>query len=121
MNRKQIIDKHLKDLLSRRDKILTTINDELPLLANEGASIEDIELTNSDVTSSLVDSYSHELKAINQAIRNIEDNNYGICCDCEKNIPVARLEALPFALRCIPCQEKYELNREFERIKEEIS
>jgi RNA polymerase-binding transcription factor DksA len=31
------------------------------------------------------------------------------CINCRKKIPIARIEALPNATRCAPCQEKYEL------------
>jgi phage/conjugal plasmid C-4 type zinc finger TraR family protein len=32
----------------------------------------------------------------------------GICEDCGDRIPVARLEAAPWATRCVECQELYE-------------
>lgn len=32
----------------------------------------------------------------------------GICVDCDKGIPPARMKAKPGALRCISCQEDYE-------------
>lgn len=32
----------------------------------------------------------------------------GICEDCGDRIPVARLEAAPWAIRCVECQELYE-------------
>jgi len=33
---------------------------------------------------------------------------YGVCAGCAEPIPVARLRALPFAVRCLPCQERTE-------------
>ena len=41
-----------------------------------------------------------KLKAIEEALRKIADGNYGICEDCEEDIPVGRLNVMPFALRC---------------------
>jgi DnaK suppressor protein len=35
----------------------------------------------------------------------IEDGTYGTCQRCDQPIPEARLEALPFAMYCIECQE----------------
>ena len=34
---------------------------------------------------------------------------YGICEDCQEPISPARLHALPFARRCVVCQEQFEL------------
>jgi DnaK suppressor protein len=31
---------------------------------------------------------------------------YGACVDCGEDIPERRLEALPDALRCVPCQSR---------------
>ena len=38
----------------------------------------------------------------------LEDGKYGICVDCGKEIPAARLEALPEAIRCVEDQRRYE-------------
>lgn len=47
-----------------------------------------------------------ELREIAAAETRIADGRYGICADCGEVIPAARLEVLPFALRCVPCAEK---------------
>jgi DnaK suppressor protein len=36
----------------------------------------------------------------------LKNGVYGICVDCGEAIPERRLEALPDALRCVPCQSK---------------
>lgn len=36
---------------------------------------------------------------------------YGLCEDCHEPIPPARLEALPYATHCVPCQSKHEKGR----------
>jgi RNA polymerase-binding protein DksA len=38
-----------------------------------------------------------------EALERIEAKTYGICVDCGKNIPVARLEALPHTKLCVDC------------------
>lgn len=45
------------------------------------------------------------LNLIDDALRRIEENKYGNCESCEKPIPMKRLEAVPFAIYCIKCQE----------------
>ena len=49
-----------------------------------------------------------ELKAINAALRRMDEGNYGICGDCGEQIAAARLDVYPAAERCIDCQAKYE-------------
>lgn len=54
---------------------------------------------------------TREIEEINQieaALRRIEDGSYGQCVDCGVDIPTARLEVAPEAMRCIACQEKVE-------------
>ena len=36
----------------------------------------------------------------------LANGTYGLCVDCGEAIPDRRLEALPDALRCVPCQSK---------------
>jgi len=47
-----------------------------------------------------------------EARHRLAAGRYGLCADCGEAIPVARLQALPFAVRCLPCQERYEGGRE---------
>ena len=49
-----------------------------------------------------------ELMAIDAARGRIADGSYGECIDCGQPIPVERLKAQPTALRCVPCQSRYE-------------
>lgn len=49
-----------------------------------------------------------ELHAINAARERMEDGSYGECADCGTEIPYARLEVQPMAIRCINCQEVFE-------------
>ncbi len=53
--------------------------------------------------------YSQETQAqVDAVLHLLEEGRYGQCVDCEKPIPPGRLQALPFALRCLPCQESFE-------------
>jgi DnaK suppressor protein len=46
------------------------------------------------------------IEQITGALRRIADGTYGTCQNCDRNIPVERLEVLPHARFCVPCQEK---------------
>lgn len=49
-----------------------------------------------------------KLSLINEALLRFETNIYGICEDCEEEIPEKRLEANPCFLTCVFCAEKRE-------------
>ena len=49
-----------------------------------------------------------ELRQIADAKERIELGSYGVCIDCGRDIALARLQALPFSERCLPCQEAFE-------------
>src|SRR5689334_25213364 len=46
------------------------------------------------------------LRAIEQAIHRIDQGTYGICTDCEEEIKLARLDAVPWTRVCIQCKER---------------
>ncbi|MFW6026937.1 MAG: TraR/DksA C4-type zinc finger protein [Candidatus Woesearchaeota archaeon] len=48
------------------------------------------------------------LKKVNMALNLIKKNKYGICQNCNKNINLERLEAIPYSLLCKGCNEKEE-------------
>jgi RNA polymerase-binding transcription factor DksA len=45
-----------------------------------------------------------ELDQVRTARERLEQGQYGICQDCGKIIPAARLQALPYATLCVRCQ-----------------
>ncbi|AXK32441.1 molecular chaperone DnaK [Streptomyces armeniacus] len=46
------------------------------------------------------------LKEIEAAFARLADGSYGTCQDCRKPIPAERLEILPYARHCVPCQRQ---------------
>lgn len=49
-------------------------------------------------------SFELRLKAIDVALEQIREGNYGICTNCNKEIPIKRLEALPESSTCLKCK-----------------
>lgn len=49
-----------------------------------------------------------ELRAVQDAIARLKRGEYGTCERCGREIPPARLEAMPQAALCIECQERAE-------------
>lgn len=46
----------------------------------------------------------HILESIDSALERMRQGSYGLCVDCKQQIPDDRLEALPWAARCIEHQ-----------------
>ena len=61
------------------------------------------ELENAEVVDALGNEARNELSKIARALDQIKNGTYGVCIDCADTIPMARLEASPFADRCIRC------------------
>jgi DnaK suppressor protein len=53
----------------------------------------------------LVDRTSRRLRDVEAALRRIQEGDFGACGDCHEQIPVKRLTAIPWASRCVRCQE----------------
>src|ERR1700730_3217545 len=52
-----------------------------------------------------LDRESGLLREVSSALRRIQDGTFGACVQCESEIPAKRLAAVPWASRCIQCQE----------------
>jgi DnaK suppressor protein len=56
------------------------------------------------------------LDKIDVALRRLQDGSYGDCIECLEPISEARLRALPFAVRCTPCEGAREATEQRERL-----
>lgn len=55
---------------------------------------------------------------IEEALRRLDDGEYGICEECEEPIGVKRLHAMPFTKLCVRCQEQEEAAEQMARERE---
>ena len=46
--------------------------------------------------------------AVRDGLAKLASGAYGVCETCQRPIPAARLEAVPYARRCLSCQERME-------------
>ena len=69
------------------------------------------ELENAEVVDALGNEARNEFSRIAKALQQLTNDPYGICEDCGEAIPMARLEAYPFADRCIRCATAAEARR----------
>lgn len=61
-----------------------------------------------DLLIGILQNSEAEIVDIDIALEKIENGTYGQCEDCEGQIPLERLKALPFARLCIDCKQTQE-------------
>lgn len=61
-----------------------------------------------ELDMALTDRETRELGAVSDALRRLRSGNYGVCTDCEADIPFDRLKVEPWALRCVACETQRE-------------
>jgi DnaK suppressor protein len=71
--------------------------------ADEGTETHEQEL---DETRDML--LADEADRVELALGRLAEGDYGKCIDCGKDIPAARLEAIPESVRCIEDQARWE-------------
>lgn len=56
---------------------------------------------------------------VNKALERLENGTYGYCLSCKQPLEIGRLEAMPDAELCVPCQERQEVKPASRRPVEE--
>ena len=68
----------------------------------------------------LGDREREKLRNIDEALLKIDDGEYGICEECEEEIPIGRLKVMPFARYCVKCKADIEkLQAQTKRFEED--
>jgi len=49
-----------------------------------------------------------KIRNIDEALLRLDEGEYGICEECEEEIPLGRLKVLPFARHCVKCKADME-------------
>lgn len=113
MARKDAIEKLRATLKKRRDALVRSAIGDLNLLQGKQSKSADVldavaDTVQSELNSQLLEVESRELAAIDDAIRRLDEGNYGDCDSCKKPIPLTRLRAVPHAKECIGCHRRSE-------------
>jgi DnaK suppressor protein len=98
-------------LIGRRDALRLAMEgnfDDLFIPDRHDHGDASAEGNGAEIASQLAEVESRELIYIEVALERIRDGNYGICEMCECEIDLARLQALPYASLCLPCQREVE-------------
>lgn len=94
----------LRDRLVGRKRLVGRRLDEREEPVAAGDDERSIELEDRDVLEELDATARLELKQVEHALARIETGEYGRCESCHRPIQTARLELVPFATRCAPCE-----------------
>ena len=110
MHRQQI--QRVKSLLEiRQHELRLSIEHHLRYARRAEAEPDSVDqAVNGFEKQSLLQRSSQEqrlLRAIESALGRIRDGTYGKCLSCGKEIDRRRLTAVPWALRCIQCEEDF--------------
>jgi DnaK suppressor protein len=120
MSRKDALQPLKTILLKRRDALRSALAGDLSLLKElrnqSSGDVVDAALDSAqdEISSQLAEVESRELARIEAALEQIRVGKYGICEGCDCKIPMARLNALPYATLCIECQREAEKNGDYQ-------
>jgi DnaK suppressor protein len=116
MARKDSLKRMKLILVKRRDTLRKALAGDLSLLKElsrqSSGDVVDFALDSAhdEISSQLAEVESRELANIENALERLREGKYGLCEACNDAIPMARLNALPYATLCIKCQREMERN-----------
>jgi DnaK suppressor protein len=94
----------LRDTLAREVANLRGTRTDQTGDSADGAFDSDSE----EVATQLAELEGRELNQIHRALTRLAQGTYGICEVCQKEIPISRLNVLPYSTTCITCQREME-------------
>jgi len=114
MKRSAALEKLKEVLLKRRDALRKALAGDLSSLKelseqSAGDSIDfALDSAQDEISSQLAEIESRELAKIEAALERMRNGTYGICEITGKPIPLARLQALPYATTRVEAQREVE-------------
>jgi DnaK suppressor protein len=114
MARKDIVKAMREVLVQRRNALRMALKGDFSMLHKmRQETVGDVvdfamDSSNDEINSQLAEVESRELASIEIALEKMKQGSYGKCEACNKSIPIARLQALPYATLCIDCQREAE-------------
>lgn len=99
-------------LLAKRSELLSRLNGE-PIVLERTDRVADLDdeasLMHDQFVSLRLRSNDYgQFRQIQEALARVENGTYGVCLGCEGPISPKRLQAVPWAKYCTPCEESRE-------------
>lgn len=95
-------------LLDKRQEVISGLGVKFDTIAKLGRVAEEdqAQLSHDEFVSLRLNSLDYgQLRLVEEALDRVQSGDYGVCLECEQPIPPKRLQALPWARYCVPCQE----------------
>lgn len=109
MLREEALGRIRQDLENKRRGLNSDLTGKLGGWAERGDSADAAFASGCDeIQSQLAQIESGEMVLIDRALARIRKGTYGVCESCQKQIPTGRLNALPYSVHCIKCQQELE-------------
>lgn len=114
MTRKSTLEAMRQVLIQRRDAIVQAMSGDDSLLENfsqsSGGDVVDFASDSAmgELSSQLAEVENRELQHLEVALKKMKLGTFGKCDACQSNIPLTRLQALPYAAYCITCKRAAE-------------
>lgn len=111
---KKALEQYRKRLLEKRRELTTayTKNRHYGRESDEGGTQDLADKASSSYTKEFLYSLSNTersiLEEVEDALERLDGGEYGTCEECGEKISRKRLDAVPWARYCVPCQERIE-------------
>lgn len=105
------LEKIKEKLIAERELIIAKLKgNSLSIDDSETPDPVDLAVKNysKNVMMAVSENDSRQLVLINEALERLDDDEYGLCQNCEQTIITKRLDAIPWARYCLDCQELQE-------------
>ena len=99
------IESRLRTRLTSLKARVEGIDEELAEPPDDDFTEQASEAASDDVMKRVGIAAEGEIRQIQNALQRIAEGEYGNCKSCGCKIPSARLEALPYATRCVRCAD----------------
>lgn len=99
-----MLQQQIVERIFGREEAMYTMDADRDIERTDRVQEEAAEVT----LTALDEQERREMEEIQAALARIDVGTYGVCEACGEAIRPARLEALPMARRCVPCQERVE-------------
>jgi len=119
---KKILEQYRKKLVDKRRELTAayTKNRHYGRESDEGGTQDLADKASSSYTKEFLYSLSNTertiLEQVGKAIDRMDEGEYGTCMECAEKISKKRLDAVPWARFCVPCQERIE-----QGVREEVT
>jgi len=101
--RRQLLNAEVNDRLEQTSNVQSMTSGTVGDPGDESVAFMMTDLSLAEATRDV-----NELRAVDAALRRLDDGDYGYCTDCGSDIGYERLKAYPTATRCVTCQSQHE-------------